>query len=450
MFRRAHIPTGLIKMKRDEFFNLKQNNSNVVDYLDKFNTLARYTPQDTDTDEKKCVRFMNGLHEEIQSILVVVPYPDLEALVDAAIMVESKRKAAYETRKRKMQHQQSGPSNPKYRSPPPTRSSNLPQRNPTSAPTYHPNTYNTNRLAPQYHSGGGGYNNNPRPNPPPRTEGDGCFACGKPGHFSRECPTKMKTPQRANAPRPNQAQARTASGKKPVIKKQANAAHVHLNHANAEEAEEAPDIVMAFCKKSISGPNFDQVPILCEYPDVFPEELPGMPPDRDIEFIIRLIPGTAPIAQRPYRMNPQELIELKRQLDDMLEKGLIRPSASPWGSPVIFVDKRDGTIRLCVDYRRLNDVTIKNKYPLPKIDDLFDQMNGAKVFSKIVLRTGYHQLKVRESYIPKTAFTTRYGLFECTVMSFGLTNAPAYFMNLMNKVFMEYLDKFVVVFIDDI
>jgi hypothetical protein len=149
-------------------------------------------------------------------------------------------------------------------------------------------------------------------------------------------------------------------------------------------------------------------------------------------------------------MNPQELIELKKQLDDMLRKGLIRPSASPWGSPVIFVDKWDGTIRLCVDYRKLNDVTIKNKYPLPKIEDLFDQMNGARVFSKIDLRTGYHQLKVRESDIPKTAFTTRYGLYKYTVMSFGLTNAPAYFMNLMNKVFIKYLDKFVMVFIDDI
>jgi hypothetical protein len=112
--------------------------------------------------------------------------------------------------------------------------------------------------------------------------------------------------------------------------------------------------------------------------------------------------------------------------------------------------QRDGTIRLCVDYRTLNEVTIKNKYPLPKIEDLFDQLNGAKVFSKIDLRTGYHQLKVRESDIPKTAFTTRYGLFEYTVMSFGLTNAPAYFMNLMNKVFMKFLDKFVVVLIDDI
>jgi hypothetical protein len=175
-----------------------------------------------------------------------------------------------------------------------------------------------------------------------------------------------------------------------------------------------------------------------------------MPPDRDIEFIIELIPGTRPIAQRPYRMNPVELVELKKQLDDMLRKGLIQPSSSSWRSPVLFVDESDGSSRLCTDYRRLNDVTIKNKYPLPKIEDLFDQLNGSQVFSKIDLRTGYHQLKIRATDIPKIAFTTRYGLYEYTIMSFGLTNAPAYFMNLMNKVFMEFLDKFVIVFIDDI
>jgi hypothetical protein len=189
----------------------------------------------------------------------------------------------------------------------------------------------------------------------------------------------------------------------------------------------------AYYKKSVSGRTLDQVSVVCEYPDVFPEELPGMPPDRDIEFIIELVPGTAPIAQRAYRINPQELEELKRQLADMLSKGLIRPSVSPWGSPILFVDKRDGTIRLCVDYRELNEVTIKNKYPLPKIEDLYDKLNGAKVFSKIHLRTGYHQLKVRESDIPKTAFTTRYSLFEYTVMSFSLTNAPAYFVKSQDR-----------------
>src|SRR3954449_7726608 len=130
-------------------------------------------------------------------------------------------------------------------------------------------------------------------------------------------------------------------------------------------------------------------------------------------------------------MNPTELLELKRQLDDMLKKGLIRPSASPWRSPLLFVDKKDGAIRLCTDYRKINDVTIKNKYPLPKIEDLFDQLTGAKFFSKIDLRTCYHQLKIRAEDIPKTAFTTRYGLYEYTVVSFGLTNAPAYFMNLI-------------------
>src|SRR3954464_16070193 len=204
------------------------------------------------------------------------------------------------------------------------------------------------------------------------------------------------------------------------------------------------------CNKSIAQPTIDQVRIVYEYPDVFPDVLPGMPLDRYIKFIIELIPRTGPIAQRPYSMNPSELVELKKQLDAMLEIGLIQPSASPWRSHVLFVDKKDGGNHLCTDYRKLNDVTIKNEYPLPKIEDLFDQLTDAKVFSKIDLRTSYHQLKIRAKDIPKTAFTTRYGLYEYTIMSFGLTNAPAYFMNLMNKIFMDFLDNFVVVFIDDI
>ncbi|WVZ81159.1 hypothetical protein U9M48_028571 [Paspalum notatum var. saurae] len=160
--------------------------------------------------------------------------------------------------------------------------------------------------------------------------------------------------------------------------------------------------------------------------------------------------GTAPIAKRQYRVAPKEQELIKENIDELLGKGFIRPSSSPWAFPVLFVDKKDGSRRMCVDYRALNDVTIKNKYPLPRIDDLFDQLQGACVFSKIDLRSGYHQMKICPSDIPKTAFITRFGLYEYTVMSFGLTNAPAYFMNLMNKVFMEYLDKFVVVFIDDI
>jgi hypothetical protein len=204
------------------------------------------------------------------------------------------------------------------------------------------------------------------------------------------------------------------------------------------------------CTYAATGIKLKDIPIVCEYPYVFPDDLPGMPPDRDIEFIIELQPGIAPISKRPYRMPPIELAELKIQLQDLLDKGFIRPSASPWGCPALFVKKKDNSLRLCVDYCPLNAVTIKNKYPLPRIDILFDQLAGAKVFSKIDLRSGYHQIKIRPSDIPKTAFSTRYGLYEYLVMSFGLTNAPAYFMYLMNSVFMQELDKFVVVFIYDI
>jgi hypothetical protein len=145
-----------------------------------------------------------------------------------------------------------------------------------------------------------------------------------------------------------------------------------------------------------------------------------------------------------------ELVELEKQIDESLEKGYIRPSTSPWAVLVLFVEKKDGTKRICIDYRSLNKVIVKNKYPLPRIEDLFDQLRGASVFSKIDPRSGYHQLRIRPSDIPKTTFITKYGLYEFMVTSFGLTDAPAYFMYLMNSVFMDYLDKFVVVFIDDI
>ena len=149
-------------------------------------------------------------------------------------------------------------------------------------------------------------------------------------------------------------------------------------------------------------------------------------------------------------MAPAELNELKTQLQELLDKGFIRPSNSPWGAPVLFVRKKDGTHRLCIDYRQLNKITMKNKYPLPRIDDLFDQLKGARAFSKIDLRSGYYQMKIKEADVAKTAFRTRYGHYEFLVLPFGLTNAPALFMDLMNRVFQPYLDKFVVVFIDDI
>jgi hypothetical protein len=154
----------------------------------------------------------------------------------------------------------------------------------------------------------------------------------------------------------------------------------------------------------------EAISVVSDFPDVFPEELLGMPPERKVEFAIELIPGTAPISKRAYRVSGPELVELRKQIDELLEKGYIRPSTSPWAAPVLFVEKKDGTKRMHIDYSSLNEVSIKNKYPLPRIKDLFDQLRGASVFSKIDLRSGYHQLRIRSPDIPKIAFITKYGL----------------------------------------
>ncbi|GJY42238.1 hypothetical protein Tco_0429508 [Tanacetum coccineum] len=175
----------------------------------------------------------------------------------------------------------------------------------------------------------------------------------------------------------------------------------------------------------------EDVPVVQEFPEVFPEDLPGIPPTRQVEFRIDLVPGATPVARAPYRLAPSEMKELAEQLQELTDKGFIRPSSSPWGAPVLFVKKKDGSFRMCIDYRELNKLTVKNRYPLPRIDDLFDQLQGSSIYSKIDLRT-------------------RYGHYEFQVMSFGLTNAPAVFMDLMNRVCKPYLDKFVIVFIDDI
>ncbi|GJU03646.1 putative reverse transcriptase domain-containing protein [Tanacetum coccineum] len=198
------------------------------------------------------------------------------------------------------------------------------------------------------------------------------------------------------------------------------------------------------------GKQIKDVPIVRDFPKVFPEDLPGLPPARPVEFQIDLIPGAAPVARAPYRLAPSKMKELSEQLQELSDKGFIRPSSSPWGASILFVKKKDGSFRMCIDYRELNKLTVKNRYPLPRIDDLFDQLQGSSIYSKIDLRSGYHQLRVREQDISKTAFRTRYGHYEFQVMPFRLTNAPAVFMDLMNRVCKPYLDKFVIVFIDDI
>lgn len=191
--------------------------------------------------------------------------------------------------------------------------------------------------------------------------------------------------------------------------------------------------------------------IMNEYKDVFPEKLPkSLPPKRSIDHEIKIEPGHSPPSRPTYRLSPLEMDELKKQLEELTEQGFIRPSVSPYGAPILFVRKKDGTLRMCVDYRALNKITIKNKYPLPRIDELLDRLHGAKYFSKLDLMSGYHQVRIADQDVHKTAFRTRYGHFEFLVLPFGLTNAPATFMRLMNDIFRSALDETVIVYLDDI
>nr|GFB83001.1 putative reverse transcriptase domain-containing protein [Tanacetum cinerariifolium] len=189
---------------------------------------------------------------------------------------------------------------------------------------------------------------------------------------------------------------------------------VFLAHVTTKEAEGKSE------KKRL-----ENVPIIRDFPEVFPEDFPGLPPTRQVVFQIDLIPSATPVARAPYRLAPSEMKEFSEKLKELSNKGFIRPSSSPWGAPVLFVKKKDGSLRMCVDYQELNKLTVKNRYPLSRIDDLFDQLQGSSVYSKIGLRSGYHQLRVREEDVLKTAFRTRYGHYEYQVMPFGLTNAPA-------------------------
>ncbi|GJX25971.1 putative reverse transcriptase domain-containing protein [Tanacetum coccineum] len=177
----------------------------------------------------------------------------------------------------------------------------------------------------------------------------------------------------------------------------------------------------------------EDVPTVREFSKVFPEDLPRLPPIRQVEFQIDLVPGVAPVARAPYRLAPSKMEELYAQLQELSDKGFIRRSSSPWGAPVLFVKKKDVSFRMCIDYRELNKLTVKNQYPLPRIDDLFDQLQGSSVYSKIDLRSGYHQLRVRDEDIPRMVFRTCYGHYEFQVMPFGLTNALIVFMDLMNR-----------------
>ncbi|GKB20694.1 putative reverse transcriptase domain-containing protein [Tanacetum coccineum] len=319
-------------------------------------------------------------------------------------------------------------------------------------------------------------------------KGNGCFECGAPGHFKRDYP-KLKNKDGGNRNAQgwvyavgNAEKRGNASGNpdsnvvtgtfllnnhyasilfdtgadrsfiSTAFSSLINIAPTPLENCYDVELADGKlvgiDTIIRGCTLNfLDHPfNIDLMPIELGSFDV----IIGLPLARPVEFQINLIPGAAPVSRAPYRLAPSKMKELSEQLQELSDKGFMRPSSSPWGAPVLFVKKKDGSFRMCIDYRELNKLTVKNRYPLPRIDDLFDQLQGSSIYSKIDLRSGYHQLRVREQDIPKTAFRTRYGHYEFQVMPFGLTNAPAVFMDLMNRVCKPYLDKFVIVFIDDI
>ncbi|GKD92896.1 putative reverse transcriptase domain-containing protein, partial [Tanacetum coccineum] len=282
-----------------------------------------------------------------------------------------------------------------------------------------------------------------------------CYECGVQGHYKKDCP-KLKNKNHGNQARNGEAcgkayvlgggepntDSNVVTGSFDIIIGMDWLSKYHDVIVYDEKIKKAED-------KS-EEKQLEDVPVVRDFPEVFLEDLSGVPPTRKVEFQIDLVPGAAPVARAPYRLALSDMKELSDQLQELSDKGFIRPSSSPWGASVLFVKKKDGSFRMCIDYKELNKLTVKNRYPLPRIDDLFDQLQGSSVYSKIDLRSGYHQLTVREEDILKTAFRTRYDHYEFQFMPFGLTNVSALFMDLMNRVCKPYLNKFVIVFIDDI
>ncbi|GJV90442.1 putative nucleotidyltransferase, ribonuclease H [Tanacetum coccineum] len=436
------------RLKR-EYHSIRQRASeNSTEYMQRFLRLAGFLGQAAGTAEEQAKNFRWGLHKSILDHVMCIQFTDVAQVADAARNLEILRdRDDYDRSERSDKRHKSGD---RYQSA-------------TQQNNYRGHDQKNDRQGSDRQGGGGilvldATKGTEVSNPtdlPTRNPGEcrraagTCFKCGQAGHLQRDCKKNIGASSSGHADKKPDASGRVFA----LTQDQAANTSGTITGALFIFGRAVFVLFDTGATHSVISTKFascfTMTPILLDH-DVFPEELPGIPPIRDVEFNIELIPGAEPISKAPYRMAPIELKELKDQLQELLERGFIRPSVSPWGAPVLFVKKKDGSMRLCIDYRELNKITIRNRYPLPRIDDLFDQLQGAKHFSKIDLRSGYHQLRVKEQDISKTAFRTRYGHYEFLVMPFGLTNAPAVFMDLMNRVFHEFLDKFVIVFIDDI
>ncbi|GJZ05292.1 putative reverse transcriptase domain-containing protein [Tanacetum coccineum] len=450
-----YCPKGEIKKLEIELWNLRVRGNDVVAYTQRFQELALMCTKFLADETEKVDKYISGLPDNIHGIVMFVRPKTLDEAIELANDLmdhklrtyaerqnDNKRKADDSSRNNQQPHKKqnvarayiAGPGEQK------AYTGNLPL---CTKCNYHhtrqcaPKCGNCKRYGHTTNDCRVNTNNNNNNNNNKNKKAGACYECGNTGHIKKNCP-KLKNRENSNGKLKEELMlweeemlARTLTSSR--------GCDVFLAHITTKEA-----------KDKLEGKRLEDVPIVRDFPEVFLEALPGIPPARQVEFQIDLVPSAAPVARVSYRLAPSEMKELAEQLQELSDKGFIRPNSSPWGAPVLFVKKKDGSFRMCIDYHELNKLTMKNRYPLPRIDDLFDKLQGSSVYSKIDLRSGYHQLKVGEEDIPKTAFRTRYGHYEFQVMPFGLTNAPTVFMDLMNRVCKPYFDKFVIVFIDDI
>ncbi|GJR20393.1 putative reverse transcriptase domain-containing protein [Tanacetum coccineum] len=455
-----YFPTGEIKKLEIEFWNLKVKGTDVASYALCFQGLALMCGRMFPEESNEVERYVGGLPDMIwgnvmsyqpktmeKAIEFTKDQMDQKVLTIAKRQVEQKRKLEFSAE----------------------------------------NNQGCNKckkighLARDCRSSSPNGNNNNHGNFGMTQNAGTCYECGVQGHFKRDCP-KLKNRNRGNQGGNGNVPAKVYVVGNARTNPDSNVVtgtfllnnrYASILFDTGADMSFGNETLLITCTKTqkymLKGHHFflahvtiketedksgekrlEDVTIVQDFLEVFPEDLLGLSPTRQVEFQIDLIPGAAPVARAPYRLTPSEMKELSEQLQELSDKGFIRPNSSPWGDPVLFVKKKDGSFRMCIGYRKLNKLTVKNRYPLPRIHDLFDQLQGSSDYSKIDLRSGYHQLRVREGDIPKTTFKTHYGHYEFQVMPFGLTNAPAVFMDLMNRVCKPYLDKFMIVFIDDI
>ena len=430
-----YFPETARHAKAQEFLELKQRAMIVMDYVDRFTELARFADDYVATDVAKVRRFENGLRLSIRARIVGLRLQDMDSMVGTALTIERDMEDARITQDAsvsgKRKDSQSSSSSGKRQKATSSRGSQS-HGHPGQGQMRVASQAGQMRVASQAGQ-------------------MVCFHYQQHGHMRRDCPQRQRS-------------QRFVTSQSQSVANQERIQYIPPQHSTGQRSQSwfqgatrAPHISQAGPRGQGTsrgrgrGPQAGTSGVQgCVYAVTPQAESVDQPAIQGTFLLSRLWarvlfdPGTSPISMTPHRMAPVEFQELRVHLQELLDKGFIRPSTSPWGAPVLFAKKKDKTLRLCIDYRQLN------RYPLPRIDDLFDQLRGARVYSKIDLRTGYHQLRVRDTDIPKTTFRTRYGHYEFMVMPFGLTNAPAAFMDLMHRVFQPYLDQFVVVFVDDI